>query len=167
MTRTIVGIVIGIAIAAGALFFLSGRGARAGPNGGDLVPLDDGKIYAELLTNADTGEAMVHTWDKDLRSPSPIKSEPLSVGSGENRADLRPYPTNTDPPGTCSRFYGQADWMRGGHVERGWLHHPGGEDKHHDFNWGRCWKGGRNTSMWTNMGAHRHGGMGGGGMGGM
>ena len=55
MTKTIIGIVIGIAIAAGVVLFFSGRGASAGPNGGDVVPFDNGKTYAELLTNSDTG----------------------------------------------------------------------------------------------------------------
>jgi len=166
MTKTIIGIVIGIAIAAGAYLLFSARTAKAGPNGGDVIPLDNGKIHAELLTNSDTGEAMVHTWDKDLRAPNPIKSEPISVGSGNDRVDLMPYPTNTDPPGRCSRFYGQADWIRGGRIQQGWLHHPGGESQHNEFAWNRCWNAGRsNGAMWTNMGQHRHGGMNGMGTG--
>ena len=162
MTKTIIGIVIGIAIAAGVVLFFSGRGASAGPNGGDVVPFDNGKTYAELLTNSDKGEAMVHMWDKDLHSPSPIKSEPLAIGSGDNRVDLMPHPTQADPPGMCSRFYGEADWIRGGRIERGWLHHQGSEEQHHEFAWNRCWNAGRsNGSMWTDMGKHRRGGMGG------
>ena len=158
MKRTIIGIVIGSVLAAGAFLLLLGRGARAGPNGGDVVPLDNGKTYAELMTDPDTGEAMVHTWDKDLRSPSPIKSEPLSVGSGTDRVDLMPHPTTTDPPGMCSRFYGQADWIRGGRIARGWVHQGGNDGPHSEFNWNRCWNAGRsNGAMWTNMGEHRHG----------
>lgn len=166
MTKTVIGIVIGFAIAAGALIYLSGRSAKAGPNGGDVIPLDNGKSSAELMTNSDTGEAMIHTWDKDLRVPNPIKSEPLSVGSGNDRVELMPYPTKTDPPGMCSRFYGQADWIRGGRIERGWLHHQGGENQHHEFTWKRCWNAGQsNGAMWTTMGEHRRGGMSGKGSG--
>jgi hypothetical protein len=124
------------------------------------VPIDNGKTNAELLTNSDTGEAMVHTWDQDLHSPSPIKSEPLSVGSGNDRVELMPQPMSTDPPGMSSRFYGQADWMRGGRINHGWVGHPSGGDQSHEFTWNRCWSAGRSKgAMWTNMGSHGHGGM--------
>jgi hypothetical protein len=40
----------------------------AGPYGGDVVPIKAGTAYAELVANPDTGEVMVHTWDKDLKT---------------------------------------------------------------------------------------------------
>src|SRR5262245_34704112 len=99
--------------------------ASAGPNGGDLVPIKGGNAYAELLANADTGEVMVHTWDKDLKSRHPIEKEPITLGSSEKSLELTPHPMDTDPSGTCSRFYGEADWVRGGGVRHGWMHGGG------------------------------------------
>ncbi len=92
-----------------------------GPNGGDVVPIKNGTAYAELLANPDTGELMVHTWDKDLKTPRPVEKEPITVGSGDNSVELMPHPTSTDPAGTCSRFYGHADWARGGTIRHGWM----------------------------------------------
>ena len=166
MNKTIIGILMGTAVTAAAFFFFSGHSAKAGPNGGDVIALDNGKTHAELLTNSGTGEAMVHTWDKDLRSPNPISRQALTMGSGKDRVDLMPYPMSTDPQGLCSRFYGQADWLRGGRIERGWLNDRGGEAQPQEFAWNRCWKAGQsNDTMWTNMGQHRRGGMNGMGSG--
>ena len=60
------------------------RTAAAGPNGGDLVPIKGGTAYAELVSNADTGEVIVQTWDKDLKTLKPIEKEPIVVGSGDD-----------------------------------------------------------------------------------
>jgi hypothetical protein len=68
MTKVLVGVALGLAIAAGAYYLFGDRLTRAGPNGGDLVPIQDGTAYAELLTNADTGGVLVNTWDKGNRS---------------------------------------------------------------------------------------------------
>jgi hypothetical protein len=97
----------------------------AGPNGGDLVPIKGGTAYAEVLANVDTGEVLVNTWDKDLKTRQPIENEPLSVGSGDGSVELTPHPMDTDPSGTCSRFYGEADWVRGGSIRHGWMHGQG------------------------------------------
>jgi hypothetical protein len=133
-----------------------------GPNGGDVVPIKNKTAYAELLTNADTGEVMVHTWDKDLKTPHPIEKEPLTVGSGENSAELMPHPMGSDPPGMCSRFYGHAEWVRGGNVPRGWLMMRGEGNQRHSFDWRGCWQGGRmHGRMWEEMGEHRRMGPGG------
>lgn len=88
--------------------------ASAGPNGGDVVPIQGGNTYAELLTNVDTGEVLVQTWDRDLKTRRPIENEPITVGSGDKSVELAPHPVDTDPPGTCSRFHGAAGWVRGG-----------------------------------------------------
>ena len=134
-----------------------------GPSGGDLVPVKGGTAYAELLANADTGEVMVHTWDKDLKTPRPVEKEPITVGSGENSTELMPHPMDTDPAGTCSRFYGHADWARGGNVRQGWMH-GGGAGDHQSFEWSRCWQGGKaHGRMWEEMGEHRRMGPGHGG----
>ena len=129
--------------------------ALAGPNGGDVVPIKDGTAYAELLANADTGEVMVHTWDEDLKTARPIEAEPITVGSGGNTVELTPHPMNSDPAGACSRFYGNADWVRGGGVHNGWMH-GGGAGDHKEFAWQNCWQGGRaHGHMWEEMGEHR------------
>ena len=156
-----IGIIIGLAVSAGLYFLWTGNRAMAGPNGGDIVPLQDGATKAELLANQDTGELMVHTWDKNLKQSRPIKSEPLTVGSGQQSVDLEPHPVDGDPPGFCSRFYGHADWARGGGVHQGWMHPRSQSTDHHDFAWNGCWKAGRSHgSMWTGMGESRTGMMG-------
>lgn len=134
--------------------------ASAGPNGGDLVSIKGGAGYAEFLANADTGEVMVHTWDKDLKTRQPVENAPITLGSGDKSVELTPHPTDTDPPGRCSRFYGEAGWLRGGGVGNGWMH-GGGIGEHKDFAWQRCWQAGRaHGHMWEGMGPHRR--MGGG-----
>lgn len=138
--------------------------ASAGPNGGDLVPIKGGNAYAELLANADTGEVLVQTWDKDLKTRRPIEKEPITLGSGDKSVELTPHPMDSDPSGTCSRFYGRADWARGGGVHNGWMH-GGGTGDHRTFDWNRCWQAGRSHGhMWEEMGLHRR--MGPGRMGG-
>ena len=127
----------------------------AGPNGGDLVPIKGGNAYAELLANSDSGEVMVHTWDKNLKTPRPIEKEPITVGSGDNSVELTPHPMDTDPSGTCSRFYGDANWVRGGGVHSGWMH-GGGTGDHRTIDWSRCWQAGQeHRQMWEEMGMHR------------
>ena len=82
-----------------------GATPSTGPNGGDLVPIKNGTGYAELLANADTGEVMVHTWDKDVKARRPVEKEAITVGSGENSVELMPHPMEGDPAGMSSRFY--------------------------------------------------------------
>lgn len=135
-----------------------------GPNGGDVVPIKNGTAYAELLANPDTGELMVHTWDQDLKAPRPVEKESITVGSGENSAELMPHPMSTDPAGTCSRFYGPADWARGGTIRHGWMSVRGDGGQRHPFDWRGCWQGGRaHGRLWEEMGEHRRMGQGHGG----
>ena len=137
---------------------------KTGPNGGDVVAVKNGTAYAELLANSDTGELMVHNWDKDLKTPRPIEKESITVGSGENSAELMPHPTGTDPAGMSSRFYGHAAWARGGTVRHGWLAMRGEGGEKHSFDWQGCWQGGKaHGRMWEEMGEHRHMGPGHGG----
>jgi len=141
---------------AGMLLVQSCSKAEAGPNGGDLVTLDDGKTNAEIITNSDTGEAMVHTWDPDLKSPQPIEAKPLTLGTEANSMQLAPHPLPSDPAGTCSRFYGHADWLQGGNVHKGWLSSGGSDSKRQHFDMDRCWDSGRtHGKMWSAMGGHR------------
>jgi hypothetical protein len=124
------------------------------------VPLKGGSGYAELLANADTGEVLVNTWDKDLKTRRPIEKEPFTVGSGDKSVELMPHPMDSDPTGKSSRFHGQADWLRGGSVRHGWIHgtETGG---HTEFDWSRCWQAGKAQSrMWEEMARHRHTGAG-------
>lgn len=44
-----------------------------------------------------------------MKTSRPIEKEPITVGSGDKSVELAPHPLDTDPSGTCSRFYGQAD----------------------------------------------------------
>src|SRR6266581_6988057 len=131
--------------------------SKAGPYGGDVVPLNNGQAKAEVVANGDTGEVMVHTWDQDLKNSQPVESRPLVLGSGDQRLDVQPHPLPSDPPGFCSRFYGQADWLRGGRMHHGWL--SGGTDEgRHDFAWNNCWRGGKtHGSMWSEMREHHRG----------
>ena len=155
-------IVLGVAAAAGAAaFFLwPERRADAGPYGGDLVALDDGETYAEVLTNDKTGEVMTHFWEPDLKTPRPIENKPMTIGSEDHRLELMPHPTVKDSAGRCSRFYGQADWVRGGEIHHGWLQRPGDNSERRSFDWKRCWAGGRDHgSMWNEMEQHRRMGM--------
>ncbi|MBS0190550.1 MAG: hypothetical protein JSR52_05315 [Planctomycetes bacterium] len=132
--------------------------AAAGPTGGDIVPIQNGTTKAEVVTNADTGEVIVHTWDQGLRNPMPIDSQPMTLGSGDSSLELMPHPLASDPPGKCSRVYGQADWMRGGSIKTGWLRCCGGQGTRQDFPWTNCWSGGRtHGQIWTEMGEHRRG----------
>jgi len=122
--KVITGILMGITLLLVVMTMLScsKSEAEAGPNGGDVVPLNDSK--AEVVANADTGD---------------------------------PHPTATDPRGFCSRFYGQADWLRGGKVNHGWLSGGMGQSRH-EFAWNNCWRGGAaHGPMWNEMGEHRRG----------
>ena len=153
MSAAVISVILSIAM----LSSCSESKAAAGPNGGDVVPIQSG-TKAEVVTNADTGEAMVHTWDQGLRSPTPIDSQPMTLGSGDSAVELTPHPLASDPPGKCSRFYGQADWMRGGSIRSGWLRCCGGQGMRQDFPWSNCWSGGRaHGQMWSEMGEHRRG----------
>ena len=160
MKRFALSTVFAAAFAVAGCSESSGPSASTGPNGGDLVPIKAGAAYAELLANADTGEVMVHTWDKDLKTPQPLNREPITLGSGDKSVELTPHPMDTDPAGRCSRFYGQADWVRGGDIRNGWMH-GGGIGDHTEFAWQHCWQSGRaHSRMWEQMGRHHH--MGGG-----
>lgn len=159
--------IVAAGLGMGTLLVQSCSKAKAGPNGGDVVAMNDGKTSAEVLSNADTGEVMVHTWDNDLKSARPVEARPLIMGADEKRIQLEPHPLASDPPGYCSRFYGRADWLRGGSVHHGWLGHSGGENGRMRFDWNRGWKaGGVHGGMWSEMGGHGPG-MGQGGHGGM
>ena len=129
--------------------------ASAGPNGGDLVPIKGGTAYAELVSNPDSGEVMVQTWDKDMKTRRPIEQEPITLGSGGNNVELTPHPIDTDPAGTCSRFYGQADWARGTGARQGWMQGRGTGDRQ-EFEWQHGSEAGRMQGrMWEGMGEHR------------
>lgn len=56
MKQIMIGSAVGLVIATAVYFLLGGWMPRAGPNGDDLVPLNDGNAYAEVLANADSGE---------------------------------------------------------------------------------------------------------------
>ena len=142
--------------------------ARAGPNGSDVVALDDGQTNAEVLANADTGQVMVHTWERDLKSARSIEARPLTMGTDDKQIQLEPHPVSSDPPGYCSRFYGRADWLQGGKVRRGWLNHSGTVSGRQDFAWNHGWQAGESHgAMWSQMMDGRGPGMQRGGPGGM
>ncbi|MEO8218955.1 MAG: hypothetical protein ABI718_17915 [Acidobacteriota bacterium] len=156
--KVLIGVLRGIALLLAMMTLQSCSRTQAGPNGGDVVPLNNG-AKAEVVANADTGEVIVHTWDQKLETRQGIASKPMMIGSGSQTTELQPYPTSTDRPGLCSRFYGQASWMRGGKVSQGWL--GSGADHRSEFAWNNCWTGGAaHGSMWTEMGDQRSGMMG-------
>jgi len=149
-----VGVAISLVGAISVYALFTGKSAGAGPHGGDIVPIDKGAGYAELVANRESGEVMVYTWDKDLKTSRPVESNPLTIGRSEDRVDLEPHPMRGDPPGYSSRFYGQAEWMRGGGRHRGWL--SLGTDGRREFDWSRGWDAGSaHGSMWEEMGDHR------------
>lgn len=153
---------IGVIASMALLSSCSGSKAVAGPNGGDVVPIQNGTAKAEVVTNANTGEVIVHTWDQSLKNHQPIDPAPMTLGSGDHMVELQPYPLPSDPPGRCSRFYGQAEWVRNGKFDHGWLQCCGGQGTRHDFAWNHCWSGGQgHDGMWGEMGEHRRGGPGG------
>jgi hypothetical protein len=165
----LVAATLGVIVSIALLSSCSPTKAAAGPNGGDLVPIQSGggAAKAEVVTNANTGEVMVHTWDTDLKNHQPIDATPMSLGSGDHMVELQPYPLPADPPGRCSRFYGQAEWVRDGKFDHGWLQCCGGQGTRHEFPWSHCWSGGQgHDGMWGEMGEHRRGPMGPPGMGG-
>ena len=166
--KGIISVIGGIGLLLAMMTIQSCSSTQAGPNGGDVVMLNNGKAKAEIVANADTGEVMVHTWDQNLKKSQPIENKPLMIGSGDQTIELQHQPTASDPPGFCSRFYGQTDWLRGGQVHHGWIGN-GADQSRQEFNWNNCWMGGKtNGSMWKEMGEHRRGMMGhgpGGGMG--
>ena len=167
-TRTWFTIVATVALVVGMFFVQScSNSAKAGPNGGDVVALNDGKTSAEVLANADTGEVMVHTWDNDLKSARPVAASSLTLGTAEQQIQLEPRPLASDPPGYCSRFYGRADWLQGGAVHHGWLSHSGAQTPRQNFEWNHGWQAGKSHGpMWSEMGEHGPG-MSRGGPGGM
>ena len=157
--RILTKVITGIGLPLVVMALQSCSKASAGPNGGDVVPLNNGQAKAELVANADTGEMMVHTWDQNLKASQPIENKPLTMGSGDQTIELQPQPIGTDPSGLCSRFYGQADWLRGGGMHNGWL--GGADQSRQEFALSNCWRGGQaHGSMWTEMGDHRRGMMG-------
>ena len=76
----------------------------------------------------------------------------IYIGSGDNSVELTPHPVDTDPPGTCSRFYGQADWARGTHMRQGWMHGRATGERQ-QFEWKHGWEAGRmHRRMWEAIG---------------
>lgn len=162
--RTTISLLIASAVLVGGCNRPAVSTPSSGPNGGDVVPIKNGTAYAELLANSDTGELMVHTWDTDLKTPRPVEKESITVGSGDNSAELMPHPMASDPPGTCSRFYGHADWASGGTISHGWMEMRSERGQRHSFDWRGCWQGGKaHGRMWEEMGEHRRMGPGHGG----
>jgi hypothetical protein len=131
------------------------RPAKVGPNGGSVTSISGDTVYAELLADSSTGEVLVQTFDSDLKTRRPIENAPVTVGSGEHRVELRPRPMDNDPSGTSSRFYGQADWARGGDARRGWIEGFGLRERR-EFDWQHGWEAGQMRGrMWEEMEEHR------------
>ncbi len=129
-----------------------------GPNGGDMVPVQNGAAKGEVVTNPDTGEVMVDMWDASMKNTQPIAAKAMMVGTGDQSIEVASHPIASDTPGKCSRFYEQADWMRGGSIKSGWLRCCGGQGTRQDFAWTNCWSGGRpHGAMWSEMGEHGRG----------
>jgi hypothetical protein len=77
------------------------------------------------------------------------------LGEGDRRLELMPHPMADDPAGRASRFYGRAEWLRGGRVERAWIECCGPESQREDFRWSHGWEAGRrHGDMWREMREH-------------
>jgi len=134
------------------------QATKPGPNRGDVVALSDGTTSAEVVANSGTGEVMVHTWDNALKSSRPVEARPLTMGAGESQMELEPHPLDSDPSGFSSRFYGRADWLRGGNVRPGWISHAGTGTTAQKFEWKQCWQAGEGHGpMWAEMAGHGRG----------
>ena len=78
--KVLIGVLRGIALLLAMMTLQSCSRTQAGPNGGDVVPLNNG-AKAEVVANADTGEVMVHTWDQKLENSQGIASKPMMIPS--------------------------------------------------------------------------------------
>lgn len=159
MRNLLIGFACGMVIALGVVYLWS-RGSSSGPYGGDLVPLGEG-AQGEVLANDETGEAVALIWDASLRHSHPIPDDPIVIGRGERTVTLRPHPRSDDPSGHCSRFYGQADWLKGGRSDHEWLEWNG-HGMHHRFAGQGCWNSGpERRSLWHDLhhdgASHGHG----------
>ena len=76
--KILIGVLSGIGLLM-AMMTLQSCSSKAGPNGGDVVTLNNGLAKAEVVANADTGEMMVHTWDQNLKHSQPIDNKPLII----------------------------------------------------------------------------------------
>jgi hypothetical protein len=144
-------------LAGGTTLFVACNQAKAqvGPNGGDVVAVPNTDAKAEVIGNPDTGEVVVRTWDEELARPEPLPAEPLVLGEGDHRLDLMPHRMADDPEGRSSRFYGRAEWLRGGKAERAWIECCGGERGREEFGWSHGWDAGRSRGeMWREMREH-------------
>lgn len=124
---------------------ISCSSTQRGPNGGAIVSLKNSDAKAEILANAESGAVLIYTWDLALKNNQPVNYKLLIIGSGNVTVDLHPYPAADDSAGYCSRFYGKADWLRGGQMRYGWL---GGdvEQIRHEFKWDICLRAGKSRS---------------------
>ena len=154
-----------LVIAAGAgLASCSADKATVGPFDGDVIAVMDGAVNAEVVTNAQTGEVLVQTWKPDSARRQAIPAAPISLGTASHVVVLAPHPIADDPPGESSRFYGQADWLRGGMFDHGWLRCCGAgagsandgppSERTHVFWWTNCWNAGhKHPELWSDIAA--------------
>lgn len=152
MRTSMAVMIVATVMAAGAC----SRTVASGPNGGDVVPIKNGGAKAEVVSNPTTGEVLVQTYDDRLQSRKPIERQPITIGSGDDTTELEPYPVDTDPPGSSSRFYGHADWIRGGQTREGWMVGGGTGRSRQRFEWQHGWDAGRTQArMWEGLAEHR------------
>ena len=160
MRQKVMWIAGGLLLAGGAALFVACNKASAdvGPNGGDVVALPNTDAKAEVIGNADTGEVVVRTWDEELANPRPMPHESLVIGEGDRRLELTSHPMADDPQGRSSRFYGRAEWLRGGRVDNAWIECCGSEQGRERFGWSHGWEAGRrHGDLWREMREHGEG----------
>lgn len=160
MRQKVMWIAGGLLVAGAAALFVACNKASAdvGPNGGDVVALPNTDAKAEVIGNADTGEVVVRTWDEELANPRPMPHESLVIGEGDRRLELMSHPMADDPQGRSSRFYGRAEWLRGGRVDNAWIECCGSEQGRERFGWSHGWEAGRrHGDMWREMREHGEG----------
>ncbi|MBC7968271.1 MAG: hypothetical protein H7Z17_20385 [Fuerstia sp.] len=86
-----------------------GHGHGTGPHDGTLADWGGGKYHVEFTVSHDEQEATVYVLGSDEKSPTPIKTDKISltIGDPEIQADLLPVPLKGETDGLSSRFVGK------------------------------------------------------------
>jgi len=154
------GIIYGTGSVLILMTLLSCTSMQRGPYGGTVISLKSSHAKAEILADTASGAVLIYTWDIALKKNKPVHYKPFIIGSGDETVDLFPYPIAGDSTGYCSRFYGKAEWVRGGGMVYGWLG-GGVEQVRHEFNWKNCLHAGKSLgSLFEKMDENKGGMMG-------
>lgn len=86
----------------------------AGPHGGTLADWGGGKYHVEFTVDHEKQEATVYVLGSDEKSPTPIRTDRISltIGEPEIQTDLLPQPLEGDTDGVSSRFVGKHEMLK-------------------------------------------------------